>query len=104
MAAPAVEPWGLRGLGPRAGIAAPAKPPKGRQARRTSAWAYVVSNHGPLPCEGSALPLSYTPWRRMKLTTSLRWVGLGGRQRRPNKTGAGGAAERCGAPDATCPL
>lgn len=24
-------------------------------------WAYVVSNHGPLPCEGSALPLSYTP-------------------------------------------
>ncbi|SQE00286.1 hypothetical protein FMEAI12_6440001 [Parafrankia sp. Ea1.12] len=21
----------------------------------------MVSNHGPLPCEGSALPLSYTP-------------------------------------------
>jgi hypothetical protein len=24
----------------------------------------VVSNHGPLPCEGSALPLSYTPQQR----------------------------------------
>ena len=24
-------------------------------------WAYVGSNYGPLPCQGSALPLSYTP-------------------------------------------
>jgi hypothetical protein len=24
-------------------------------------WAYVDLNHGPLPCQGSALPLSYTP-------------------------------------------
>jgi hypothetical protein len=30
-------------------------------------WAYVVSNHGPLPCEGSALPLSYTPQQRVTL-------------------------------------
>jgi hypothetical protein len=27
-------------------------------------WAYVGSNHGPLPCQGSALPLSYTPISR----------------------------------------
>ncbi len=33
----------------------------------TSRWAYVVSNHGPLPCEGSALPLSYTPLQVMGL-------------------------------------
>ena len=26
-------------------------------------WAYLGSNQGPLPCEGSALPLSYTPSR-----------------------------------------
>ena len=24
-------------------------------------WAYLGSNQGPLPCEGSALPLSYMP-------------------------------------------
>ncbi|CAO5244112.1 exported hypothetical protein [Frankia sp. AgKG'84/4] len=39
------------------------KPLRGGSMKRKIAWAYVVSNHGPLPCEGSALPLSYTPLR-----------------------------------------
>lgn len=40
---------------------APARPLQRRSTMQNSRWAYVVSNHGPLPCEGSALPLSYTP-------------------------------------------
>ncbi|SNQ50401.1 conserved hypothetical protein [Frankia canadensis] len=54
-------------------------------------WAYVVSNHGPLPCEGSALPLSYTPLRHRpsRVVTppyTAAYIGpqggLGGRMRR----------------------
>ncbi len=29
-------------------------------------WAHQVSNLGPLPCEGSALPLSYAPYSAVK--------------------------------------
>src|ERR1035438_6851341 len=35
-----------------------------RVARRGASWAWVVSNHRPLECESSALPLSYTPHER----------------------------------------
>ncbi len=56
---------GVRGVAPRADITRDRGKPLGRGRSMTSqiAWAYVVSNHGPLPCEGSALPLSYTPLR-----------------------------------------
>src|SRR5918996_2446392 len=33
--------------------------------RNFGLWARLVSNQRPLPCEGSALPLSYAPWRRI---------------------------------------
>lgn len=37
------------------------------EAHDETGWAYLVSNQGPLPCEGSALPLSYTPQQRVTL-------------------------------------
>ena len=38
-------------------------------------WAQVGSNHRPLPCEGSALPLSYAPvYRCESLAGRLRGV------------------------------
>jgi hypothetical protein len=33
----------------------------GREIRKVGSWAHVDLNHGPLPCEGSALPLSHAP-------------------------------------------
>jgi hypothetical protein len=38
-------------------------------------WAYLVSNQGPLPCEGSALPLSYTPGKPITLHGTRRSPG-----------------------------
>ena len=35
-------------------------------------WARVVSNHRPLPCEGSALPLSYAPDRGCRIKLNMR--------------------------------
>lgn len=49
-------------------------------------WAYLVSNQGPLPCEGSALPLSYTPGKPDHSTRGLarpRTVQGIGRSRDP---------------------
>lgn len=60
-----------------------ASPHRGRSMTRKIAWAYVVSNHGPLPCEGSALPLSYTPLQVMELSYTA-----------PIRAGAGGPGGR----------
>ena len=48
--------------------------------RAGSPWARVVSNHRPLACEASALPLSYAPsvWRRL-----YAGPAVGGDARRP---------------------
>jgi hypothetical protein len=35
-------------------------------------WARVVSNHRPLACEASALPLSYAPYGRILLVRATR--------------------------------
>ena len=36
----------------------------------SSQWAYLGSNQGPLPCEGSALPLSYMPSAQVEMITN----------------------------------
>jgi hypothetical protein len=38
------------------------EPKKGNEVRGVAEWAQQGLNLRPLPCEGSALPLSYTPW------------------------------------------
>ncbi len=58
------------------------------QAAESGSWAYVVSNHGPLPCEGSALPLSYTPAGRSR-TRSLAGRSLAGLRAAPRSVGCG---------------
>ena len=38
-------------------------------------WAHVGSNHGPLPCQGSALPLSYAPVKEPRRIQERRLAG-----------------------------
>ncbi len=71
-------------------------PTRERSMASPIAWAYVVSNHGPLPCEGSALPLSYTPLPVGPPYTPRIRAGEGGRRR-----GVDGRMGRC---PPSCPV
>lgn len=71
-------------------------PARERSMASPIAWAYVVSNHGPLPCEGSALPLSYTPLPVGPPYTPGIRADEGGRQR-----GVDGRMGRC---PPSCPV
>src|SRR5512139_810670 len=46
-------------------------------------WAHVGSNHGPLPCQGSALPLSYAPSNEPRRIhdSGTGWLEGGGQSR-----------------------
>lgn len=74
------KPGGSEGSPPgQTSRGTPASTQRVRSMTSQIAWAYVVSNHGPLPCEGSALPLSYTPLRVVgpPYTAAIR-AGAGG--------------------------
>ena len=66
-------------------------------------WAHLGSNQGPLACEASALPLSYAPVERRRLSKAFRELGTvrampAGTKTPPRERTTGGSGTGLGRP------